>query len=83
MRPASVRFEKLIHVTYVRPSHGAHSKPRTDPMKILRQSLLVLLLTVGTAACTTSSITGPDHTPDPGEFHTPDPGELHTPDPGM
>ncbi|MDZ7779233.1 MAG: hypothetical protein U5R14_04740 [Gemmatimonadota bacterium] len=44
-------------------------------MKTLRRSLLVLLLTVGTAACTTSSITGPDHSPDPGELqHSPDPG---------
>lgn len=41
-------------------------------MKILTRALLVLLLTAGTAACT--SITGPEHSPDPGEFHSPDPG---------
>lgn len=41
-------------------------------MKILSRSLLVLLLTVGVAAC--GSITGPDHSPDPGVFHSPDPG---------
>jgi len=37
-------------------------------MKILRRSILVLLLTVGAAACTGSSITAPDHNPDPGVF---------------
>ena len=83
MPPAAPRFEKLIHVTFVRPHMGPTPNRGPDPMKILSRSLLVLLLTVGTAACTGSSITGPDHTPDPGEFHTPDPGELHTPDPGM
>jgi hypothetical protein len=36
-------------------------------MKILRFALVALLLAVGTAACD-SSITGPDHTPDPGVF---------------
>ena len=41
-------------------------------MKTLRRSLLVLLLTVGAAACGTS-LTGPDYTPDPG-LYTPDPG---------
>ncbi len=51
-------------------------------MKTLRRSLLVLLLTVGAAACGTS-ITAPEHTPDPGLFHTPDPGLDHTPDPGL
>lgn len=40
---------------------------------LISRSLLVLLLTVGVSACGTS-ITGPDHTPDPGQFHTPDPG---------
>ncbi len=52
-------------------------------MKTLRRTVLALLLAVGTTACGTN-ITGPDHTPDPGEFHhTPDPGEFrHTPDPG-
>lgn len=49
-------------------------------MKILRRSLLVLLLALGTAACS-NSITGPDHTPDPGVY-TPDPG-VYTPDPGV
>jgi hypothetical protein len=49
-------------------------------MKTLRRSLLVLLLTVGAGACTTS-ILGPDvHSPDPGA-HSPDPG-AHSPDPG-
>ena len=38
-------------------------------MKTLSRSLLVLLLTVGIAACGTS-ITGPDHTPDPGFFQS-------------
>jgi len=47
-------------------------------MKTLRRSLLVLMLTVGTAACG-SSIMGP-HTPDSGN-HTPDSGN-HTPDSG-
>jgi hypothetical protein len=42
-------------------------------MKTLQRALLALLLTVGVAACS-NSITGPDHTPDPGLFHTPDPG---------
>ena len=51
-------------------------------MKILSRSLILLLLTVGAAACGTS-ITGPEHTPDPGFLHTPDPGFLHTPDPGF
>ena len=48
-------------------------------MKSLLRLLLVLTLTVSTGACT-STILGPDHTPDPGA-HTPDPG-AHTPDPG-
>jgi hypothetical protein len=48
-------------------------------MKTLRRSLLVLMLTVGPAACGTS-IMGP-HSPDPGQ-HSPDPGQ-HSPDPGQ
>ena len=51
-------------------------------MKTLRRSLLVLLLTVGTGACTTS-ILGPDieiHSPDGGN-HSPD-GGNHSPDGG-
>ena len=47
-------------------------------MKTLRRALLVLFLSIGTAACG-SSITGP-HTPDSGN-HTPDSGN-HTPDSG-
>ena len=42
-------------------------------MKTLSRYLLVLLLTVGAAACGTS-ITGPEHSPDPGLLHSPDPG---------
>ena len=49
-------------------------------MKTLRRSLLVLLLTVSTAACS-SSILGPDtHNPDGGN-HNPD-GGNHNPDGG-
>jgi len=44
-------------------------------MKTFRRSLFVLFLTVGAAACTGTSVTGPDHNPDPGEFHNPDPGK--------
>lgn len=51
-----------------------------DVMKILRRSLLVLLLTVGAGACTSSSIVGPDYTPDSGN-HNPD-GGSHNPDGG-
>lgn len=51
--------------------HGPYPGPTPDrgttTMKLLRLSLMALLLTVGTAACG-SSIVGPDHTPDPGVF---------------
>ncbi len=47
-------------------------------MKTLRRSLLVLMLTIATAACG-SSITGP-HNPDSGN-HNPDSGN-HNPDSG-
>jgi len=62
---------------------SARSLHTSDPdtglaMKILRCSLLLLVLSLAAGACG-SSITGP-HTPDSGN-HTPDSGN-HTPDSG-
>ena len=48
-------------------------------MKTLRRTLLALLLTIGTAGCSTSLI-GPEHNPDGGN-HNPD-GGNHNPDGG-
>jgi predicted small lipoprotein YifL len=48
-------------------------------MKTLRRSLLVLVLTIGTAACS-SSLVGPDYSPDSGNY-SPDSGN-YSPDSG-
>lgn len=66
-------------VGYARARRTEAGNPTEDhPMKILRRSLLAMLLTVGTAACGTS-LTEP-YTPDSGNY-TPDSGN-YTPDSG-